>query len=389
VRSTQAPSQTHTNQESKESNLQVNKQKQQPNQGHPLRWPFCHKRNGMERFKTSFSRNVFRNKYAQGPDDSWDQLADRVVEDVCGTRWGTTHKLMSDGDMKQLAQYIKEMKFLPGGRYLYYAGRQFKAYNNCFGKETKVLTDKGWRKVSELGMALVVSPVDGKYYPAEFKSHGKQKLNKITFASVQGHQRHTWTVRATRQHHWALIDGTDTYDLRVGDIVPSNEYGVQFPSKPNKLGFAHGFVYGDGNAHGQLRLCSSKDKQYLETFSELGTITYPPSAKGDPVIYFKQDIDWKNLPKNVDDPEYIAAFITGWLAADGSETAGNKLCCVNKEAVEWFREYAAYAGIVITGELRSQIRDVVLKEYIYKDHEIFIQNYQYGDEFAGFKVIKN
>jgi len=280
------------------------------------------------------------------------------------------------------------MRFIPGGRYLYYAGRPYKAFNNCFGMGTKVLTDQGWRLVEQLGWANVLSPVDGKYYPAEFKSHGKQQLNKITFATVLGHQRHTWSVRATRQHHWALIDGTDTYDLRVGDVVPANEYATQFSSNPNRLGFAHGFVYGDGNANGQLRLCSEKDKKYLGELSELGTVTYPPSANGDPVVYFNQDVDWKALPKNVDDPEYIAAFITGWLAADGSETAGNKLCCVNKQAIEWFREYAAYAGLVITGELRSQVRNVNLGEYEYKNHEIFIQNYQYGDEFSGFKVIR-
>ena len=82
------------------------------------------------RFRNSFGENVFRFKYAQGPADSWDKLAERLVDDVCGTRGGTVHALMSKEDMKQLAEYIKEMKFIPGGRYLYYAGRPFKAYNN-------------------------------------------------------------------------------------------------------------------------------------------------------------------------------------------------------------------------------------------------------------------
>ena len=75
----------------------------------------------MSEFKTAFGENVFRYKYAQGPGDTWHKLADRLVEDVCGTRWGALHKLMSDSDRKQLAQYIREFKFIPGGRYLYYA----------------------------------------------------------------------------------------------------------------------------------------------------------------------------------------------------------------------------------------------------------------------------
>lgn len=339
----------------------------------------------MSEFRNSFGENVFRFKYAQGPADTWSKLADRLVEDVCGTREGTTHKLMSDGDRKQLAQYIKDFKFLPGGRYLYYAGRPYKAYNNCFGVGTKVLTDEGWRPIEQLGFANVLSPVDGKYYPAEFKAHGKQKLNRITFATLRGHQQHTWTVRATRQHHWLLIDGTDTYDLRVGDVVPANNFSAGF----DLSGFVHGFVFGDGNANGQLRLCAAKDKQYLDLLSSHSqvTVTYPPSAKGDPVLYFGQDTKWKQLPEQGSTPEYIASFIKGWLAADGSQTAGNKLCSVNKQAIEWFREHAAFAGIVVTGALRSQVRDVVLGDYQYNNHEIFIQSYQYGEDFSGFKVV--
>ena len=86
----------------------------------------------INRFKTSFAERIFKQKYAQGPNDSWDALAERLVEDVCGTRWGTERALMSDSERQQLIQYVKEMKFIPGGRYLYYAGRPNHYYNNCF-----------------------------------------------------------------------------------------------------------------------------------------------------------------------------------------------------------------------------------------------------------------
>ena len=49
----------------------------------------------INRFKTTFAENIFRQKYAQGPNDTWDALADRVVEDVCGSRWNTIQTLMS------------------------------------------------------------------------------------------------------------------------------------------------------------------------------------------------------------------------------------------------------------------------------------------------------
>jgi len=101
-----------------------------------------------ERFKTSFAKNIFRQKYAQGPEDTWDNLADRLVEDVCGTRWGTEHPLLADGDRKQLAEYIKLFKFIPGGRYLYYAGRPFHAFNNCYLLRAEEDTREEWANVT-------------------------------------------------------------------------------------------------------------------------------------------------------------------------------------------------------------------------------------------------
>ncbi len=111
----------------------------------------------IERFKNSFAKNIFQFKYAQGPNDSWDALADRLVEDVCGTRWGTTNKILSDGDRQQLAQYIKEQKFLPGGRYLYYAGRYAKFYNNCYLLRAEEDTREEWSNVTWRAMSCLMT----------------------------------------------------------------------------------------------------------------------------------------------------------------------------------------------------------------------------------------
>lgn len=110
-----------------------------------------------QRFKTSFAENIFRNKYAQGPGDSWDALAERVVEDVCGSRWGTQPILMSDDERKELTQAIKEMKFLPGGRYLYYAGRPYKAYNNCYLLRAEEDTREEWSNVTWRSMSCLMT----------------------------------------------------------------------------------------------------------------------------------------------------------------------------------------------------------------------------------------
>lgn len=108
-------------------------------------------------FKTQFGENVFRFKYAQGPGDTWAKLAERLVEDVCGTRNGTIHKLMADSDRKQLAEYIRQFKFIPGGRYLYYAGRPYKAYNNCYLLRAEEDTREEWSNVTWRAMSCLMT----------------------------------------------------------------------------------------------------------------------------------------------------------------------------------------------------------------------------------------
>lgn len=111
----------------------------------------------INRFKNSLAQNVFKFKYAQGPSDTWDALADRLVEDVCGTRWGTDRPLLSPGDCKQLAQYIKEFKFVPGGRYLYYAGRTAKFFNNCYLLRAEEDTREEWANVTWRAMSCLMT----------------------------------------------------------------------------------------------------------------------------------------------------------------------------------------------------------------------------------------
>lgn len=109
------------------------------------------------RFKTPFAETIFRNKYAQGPNDSWDALSDRVVEDVCGSRWGTTNKLMSDDERRELSDLIKTHRFIPGGRYLYYAGREAKYYNNCYLLRGEADTREEWADLFWRGSSCLMT----------------------------------------------------------------------------------------------------------------------------------------------------------------------------------------------------------------------------------------
>lgn len=92
-------------------------------------------------FRSSFSEGIFNQKYKHEGAETWDQLADTVVADVCAP-------YMTLGDMTQLAQYIADMKFIPGGRYLYYAGRNKKFFNNCYLFRSEEDTREDWAMTS-------------------------------------------------------------------------------------------------------------------------------------------------------------------------------------------------------------------------------------------------
>lgn len=95
-------------------------------------------------FRTEIGKNVFFHKYTLGPSDSWHNLAIRLVDDVCGTMGGKLHPLMSKDERDTLVEYISKMLFIPGGRYLYYAGRPLHAWNNCFLLRAEEDTREEW-----------------------------------------------------------------------------------------------------------------------------------------------------------------------------------------------------------------------------------------------------
>lgn len=98
-------------------------------------------------FRTDLGASIFRSKYAISPDETWLQRANTIVDDVCGTRGGTTHPLLSKDDRRELVNLIHKFVFLPGGRYIYYAGRGVSFYNNCFLYKGEEDTREEWGRI--------------------------------------------------------------------------------------------------------------------------------------------------------------------------------------------------------------------------------------------------
>ena len=93
------------------------------------------------KFRTKFAEDIFVAKYSHDDTYTWDELATVLVEEVC-------EDFMPKSDVDQLAKYVQEMKFIPGGRYLYYAGRPLKAYNNCYLLKAEEDSREDWANLS-------------------------------------------------------------------------------------------------------------------------------------------------------------------------------------------------------------------------------------------------
>ena len=103
-------------------------------------------------FKTELGETIFKQKYASNPYETWEDKAHSVVNSVCGDFNGMKTPLMDKEDRDQLTQYISEFKFMPGGRYLWYASREARFYNNCYLLRLEEDTREEWSGVTERAM---------------------------------------------------------------------------------------------------------------------------------------------------------------------------------------------------------------------------------------------
>ena len=53
-------------------------------------------------FRNDLAKNVFHQKYAQGSSDSWDNLAERLIDHVCGVGYGFSHPILSKSERDEL-----------------------------------------------------------------------------------------------------------------------------------------------------------------------------------------------------------------------------------------------------------------------------------------------
>lgn len=94
-------------------------------------------------FRSKLSETIFQTKYAHKDCETWSALAHTLAKEVVGP---FQEKLGID--YRDVAEAIAQMKFIPGGRYLYYAGRPSRFFSNCYMLAALEDTREDWAHLS-------------------------------------------------------------------------------------------------------------------------------------------------------------------------------------------------------------------------------------------------
>jgi hypothetical protein len=326
--------------------------------------------------------NIY-NKYAKYKRDllrreNWNEIINRN-ETMHINRFQETHPELVDAIMDAHV-LARQKKILPSMRSLQFAGKPIELspnrIYNCFSEDTEFVTSKGVFSFKDFkdGDEILV-PTHKDTQKAIVKSYGIQELNEVTF--VRGKSKKI--IKVTDNHRWILYDGTETTNLKEGDILYPTKYSSMIDRAPNfvwenatpeeKLYWCYGFVYGDGTllknkngdyTHSMVRLCGDKNK-YLYRFEEMGFSSSTNfDLKGDNFVYTGKYL--KTLPEinGFAVTGLIRAFLFGYLSADGyynpdwyKNTNLSKYKSIqtsNKEAYNWLKSALPFCGFYITNE---------------------------------------
>ncbi len=83
------------------------------------------KKENFDVFESKYAQDIYLQKYSKDGQETWSDTCRRVVSSVTG-------QILPKEEQEQIYQYMLDRKFIPGGRYLYAAGRPLHQVNNCF-----------------------------------------------------------------------------------------------------------------------------------------------------------------------------------------------------------------------------------------------------------------
>ena len=179
-------------------------------------------------FRSKFSEDIFKQKYAHQGCYTWSDLAKTLAEDVC-------KGVLKDDEVEALTEIIRDLKFIPGGRYLYYAGRPNKFFNNCYLLRAEEDTREDWADLSWKSESCLMTGggigIDYSVYRPEGSGLSKtgglasgpipkmQMINEIGRRVMQGGSRRSAIYASLNWKHRdveTFLSSKNWYDMPVG-----------------------------------------------------------------------------------------------------------------------------------------------------------------------------
>jgi ribonucleoside-diphosphate reductase alpha chain len=180
-------------------------------------------------FRSKFSEDIFKHKYAHEDCETWADLCRVLVEDVCGD-------YLSSDEKEELIQYMTDLKAVAGGRYLYYAGRDNKFFNNCYLLKAEEDSREDWANLSWKAESALMTGggigVDYSVYREEGATIAKtgghasgpipkmNMINEIGRRVMQGGSRRSAIYASLRHSHpdaMKFLVAKDWQSMPVGD----------------------------------------------------------------------------------------------------------------------------------------------------------------------------
>ena len=200
-------------------------------------------------------------------------------------------------------------------------------YCHCFASDTKIITRDGVYTINDiLGKDVEVINGNGEWEKVQFKSYGFDKIWEITLKS----NKKTKIIRTTKKHEWFVQNHKKpitTDKLKSGYRLERQWLNVVEEYKIVPEAVRHGFLYGDGNIErknqngtfiSRANLLDERKYNFAKNFFHITKYTSRSYEKTYGTIMHKTDYNVKELPKNLDDLDYIFSFLAGYFAADGS-----------------------------------------------------------------------
>lgn len=287
-------------------------------------------------YKRTYSRRL-DDSDTDSPTEEFEDTINRVIE-------GTDTQLkvgFTEDEKNRLRSYMLQLKGTVAGRFLWQLGTPMidrlglASLQNCFGRETKFVTDEGLKSFFDFDDGDSVTVRGRKWWkPAIVKNFGKANLSTLTLRRG----RRLETIRTTLNHRWLLADGSvvTTSELKENDVLQKMESRLVLKDlRMCPVGRQHGIVYGDGHhiSNGtSTAWCKVGD--YNKELEAFFVSTDASMVSGLPYFY-------KTLPDLKEaNTHYLWGFLAGWFAADGSiGKNGSNITLTNKDekVLEWAR----------------------------------------------------